>query len=216
MGQTSTGKIIIVIVLFLLTSVLVYGKAESVRSNKTLSLDQALKGGDGWKAGKHIPFDKSVVDALHLDDYLNKTFVRNGQRVSLYIGYYLTAGKVGAAHDPMVCFPGQGWTVSNRNKGEITLAADPEQKVSYSTMRVALGEGTNLILYWFQAYEIANADTLSQKLTSLSQKFTGAGEDNAFVRLTCDTSKTSESECLENMLEFTKAFYPVFLDYIRE
>lgn len=216
MGQTGTGKIITVVVIFLLTSVFVYGKPEPVRSIKARSLGQVLEVVDGWKAGKHIPYDKEVVESLALDDYVNKMFVKDGDVVSLYIGYYLTTGKVGAAHDPLVCFPGQGWKVSGKDKGEITVGEGRGSKISYSTMMVDRGMDKSIILYWFQAYEVANADTLTQKVTALLQKFTGAKGDNAFVRLTCQTSEKTESECVETMQDFTNAFYPVFLDYIRE
>jgi EpsI family protein len=217
LGQISTGKIITVVVIFLLVSVFVYRKPEPAPSIKEKSLDQVLRVVDGWKADAPIPYDKKVVDSLALDDYVNKTFTKNDNTISLYIGYYLTTGKVGAAHDPLVCFPGQGWAVSNRDKGTIKVGDGAIPKVSYSTMMVEQGAGSKLkVLYWFQAYETANADTLSQKISSMLQKFTGAGEDNAFVRLTCATTVQTESECMETMQEFTKAFYPIFLKYIRE
>ncbi len=216
LGQTSTGKIITVVVLFLLASVFVYGKPEPVRSVKARSLEQVLEVVAGWKAGKHIPYDKEVVESLALDDYVNKIFVKGDDVVSLYIGYYLTTSKVGAAHDPLVCFPGQGWEISGKAKGELLVGEGRGSKIFYSSMMVDRGMDKSVILYWFQAYETANADTLMQKVTALLQNFTGSKGDNAFVRLTCQVSEKTELECLETMQDFTKAFYPVFLNYIRE
>ena len=117
----------------------------------------------------------------------------------------------------LVCFPGQGWTVSEREKGEIKIRDVPEQNITYSTMRVGKdSEIKQLILYWFQSFDSANGDTLSQKISALKHKFTDMREDNAFVRITCNTAEGSDSECLERMQNFTKAFYPIFLTYIRE
>lgn len=217
MGQTGNRKIVAVVGLFLFTSILVYGKPEPVRSLKSISLNKALLEVDGWETGPHIPYARDVVDSLALDDYVNRVFVKDQKTVSLYIGYYLTTGKVGAAHDPLVCFPGQGWDVSDREKGEIEILYGGGRKVSYSTMTVERDGGDKqIILYWFQAYEIANANTFNQKITALFQRISGAGEDNAFVRLTCSTAQQSESECIETMQSFTKSFYPIFLDYIRQ
>jgi EpsI family protein len=197
--------------------VFVYGKPESVPSIKKRSLNEALIDVDGWKAGPHLPFDKKVVDSLALDDYLNRMFVKGDESVALYIGYYLTSKKVGAAHDPLVCFPGQGWVISGRDSGTIRIGESTDPVVSCSTMRVERGaEDKQIILYWFQAYEMTNSNTLSQKITAIMQRFTGKKEDNAFVRLTCSIDDKSESECIETMQEFTRSFYPVFLDYIRE
>ncbi|MGB3209928.1 MAG: exosortase C-terminal domain/associated protein EpsI [Desulforhopalus sp.] len=187
-----------------------------MRSIKRRTLEQAFTEIGGWKAGPHISYGKEVVEGLALDDYLNRVFVKADKSVSLYIGYYLTAGKVGAAHDPLVCFPGQGWRVTERDRGKLEIDEEDGLDVKYSTMTVDRGDGTKLsVFYWFQANEFSNADTLSQKMTAMYQKFTGAPEDNAFVRLTCVIAEESGGECLETMLEFTKVFYPVFLDYIR-
>lgn len=217
MGHTGNKKIIIVIILFLLTTLFVYGKPEPKRSIKNRSLNEALAKVDGWKAGANVPFDKTVLETLALDDYLNRVYTKEGKSVSLYIGYYLTSGKVGAAHDPLVCFPGQGWDVSDRKTGTIKIDEGADLAVSYSVMKVNRGEGDNqIILYWFQAYQAANSNTLLQKMTTMMQKFTDANEDNAFVRLTCSIADKSESECIETMKDFTRAFYPVFLEYIRE
>jgi EpsI family protein len=217
LGQISNRKIITVVVIFLLAGVFVYGKPESVRSIKTRSLNEALVDVHGWKAGPHLPFDKKVVDSLALDDYLNRMFIKGDTSITLYIGYYLTSKKVGAAHDPLVCFPGQGWVVSDRNSGTIKVGQGTDLTVSCSTMKVERNaENKQLILYWFQAYEASNSNTLSQKIAAIMQKFAGKKEDNAFVRLTCSTAEKSEVECIETMQEFTKAFYPVFLEYIRE
>ena len=217
MGQISNRKIITVVVIFLLASAFIYGKPESGPSIKKRSLNEALLDVDGWKAGPHLPFDQKVVDSLALDDYLNRMFVKDDESVALYIGYYLTSKKVGAAHDPLVCFPGQGWVISARDSTTIKIGEGTDPAVSCSTMRVERGaEDKQIILYWFQAHEITNSNTLSQKMTAIMQKFTGGGEDNAFVRLTCSTANKSESECIETMQEFTRAFYPVFLEYIRE
>ncbi len=216
MGQIGIKKITTVVVLFLLTTFFVYGKPEPKRSIKSRSLVEALVEIDGWKAGRNFPLDKGVVESLALDDYLNRVYSKGSDSVSLYIGYYLTSGKVGAAHDPLVCFPGQGWGVSDRNRGIININEAAHVAVSYSVMKVSRGQEDNqIILYWFQAYQAANANTLLQKITTMMQKFTDAKEDNAFVRLTCSLDDKSESECIETMQDFTRAFYPAFLEYIR-
>ncbi len=217
MGYPGNKKILTVVLLFLLTSLFVYGKPEPQRSIKKRSLNDALTEIDGWKAGPNVPFDKAVLLTLDLDDYVNRVYIKGDNSVSLYIGYYLSSGKVGAAHDPLVCFPGQGWDVTGRDGGKITIDEGSDLTVDYSLMNVNRSQQDNqVILYWFQAYQAANANTLLQKITTMMQKFTDAREDNAFVRLTCATVERTEAECLATMQDFTRAFYPVFLNYIRE
>ncbi len=215
LGQISNKKIITVVVIFLLTSVFLYSKPKSVLSVKQRTLNEALVNIHGWKAGPPLPFDKKIVESLALDDYLNRMFVKGDQAVNLYIGYYMTSKKVGAAHDPLVCFPGQGWVISDRNTDRIKIGK--KLAVSCSTMKVEQDEANKqMILYWFQSYDTSNSNTLSQKIAAIMQKLAGKKEDNAFVRITCSTHETSEAKCIETMQEFTRDFYPVFLNYIHE
>ena len=80
---------------------------------------------------RYTPLGPKIVKALELDDYANQSYSDGKDTISLYIGYYFTAKKVGAAHDPLVCFPGQGWVVSDTQKDKIVLNPKPGNSVSY-------------------------------------------------------------------------------------
>ncbi len=157
-----------------------------------------------------------IVKALELDDYANHNYSDGNDTISLYIGYYLTSKKVGAAHDPLVCFPGQGWVVSDRQKAKIVLNPRPGNSISYSSMIVQRGSQKELIVYWFQSYDKTNPDTFSQKIASLWKKLLTQREDNAFVRISTPLGEKSLPECREAIFQFIRAFYPVFLDYIKD
>ena len=58
-------------------------------------------------------------------------------------------------------------------------------------MQAELRQQKEIILYWFQSYDLANADTLSQKLSLLWKKTAGKKEDNAFVRITVPLEENS-------------------------
>ncbi len=162
-----------------------------------------------------MPLDPRIAKALELDDYVNQSYFNGHERVFLYIGYYLTTKKVGAAHDPLVCFPGQGWVITNRQKDELTLDSGSGESVSYSTMIAQRGPQKELIIYWFQSYDQTNPDTLSQKITSLWKKLLNQGQDNAFVRISIPLGEKSLSESRQIALKFVQAFYPIFLDFVR-
>lgn len=199
-----------------MTSILIYTRPESKPIKKEIPLNQALADLDGWKARGQIPLDQSITEALELDDYVNQVYTNKEKQVSLYIGYYLTGEKIGAAHDPLVCFPGQGWVVKSRDKGELILDKELSgDSISYSTMIVEKGDERQLILYWFQSYDITNPDTFSQKLSSLYGKIIKSGEDNAFVRISISLKQEPVSSYKETILEFIKVFYPEFLNYIK-
>jgi hypothetical protein len=107
-------KIIILIICFALTSIVIYRHPSSQAVKKPVQLNQALTDIKGWAFRGHTPLEPKIVKALELDDYANQGYSNGSDTLFLYIGYYFTAKKVGAAHDPLVCFPGQGWVVTGK------------------------------------------------------------------------------------------------------
>ena len=213
--QTHYRKVIILVICFTLTSVLIYWQPSSKAVKKNIPLSQALSDIKGWKIDGLMPLDPTIVEALKLDDYVNQTYSKGKNTVSLYIGYYLTTKKVGAAHDPLVCFSGQGWVLSNKKKGELNLNSDPGGAISYSTMIAQRSTEKQLIVYWFQSCDKTNSTTLSQKFSSFFQRIYKNWEDNAFVRVSIPIKTQSENEAYIAGTNFIKAFYPVFLEYIK-
>ncbi len=209
-------KLIILIICLILTSVFIYSSPSSTVAKKEVSLQQALKDIEGWNKLGNSPLEPEILEALELDDYLNQSYSNGTDKISLYIGYYLTTKKVGAAHDPLVCFPGQGWVLSNREKSNMKLNSENSRPISYSTMTAERGLQKELLIYWFQAYDRTNPDTFSQKISSLYHKIFNHREDNAFVRISIQVEKKSLSKSHATIADFIKSFYPVFLNYVNQ
>ena len=214
MGQISRKKIVILIVCLLITGIVSSLHTDSTIEKKKTPLTKALTDITGWHYNGFNSLDTKIVEALYLDDYVNQSYTKNGQTVFLYIGYYLTKKKVGAAHDPMVCFPGQGWLLKDKKKNKLVLNPKNDEKISYSSMVAERSGEKELVVYWFQSYDKTNPDTFSQKITLLWNKLSNKGEDNAFVRITMRIGEKSAPECEETINKFIKAFYPVFLQYV--
>lgn len=168
----------------------------------------------GWGVVANFPMDAQIVEALKLDDHLFQSYAREKKRVNLYIGYYRTAKKVGAAHDPLVCFQGQGWQIGNRDTGEYVITQSPDLRISYSSMIAKRQDDRELIVYWFQANGKANANTLSQKISMLLDKLSGTGEDNAFVRISAPIGGEPPEAVRKKLFDFIEDFYPEFYKYV--
>ena len=209
------NKIIILIICLTLISTLIYWQPSSKAVEKKIPLSHALSDIRGWKSDDSTPLDPKIVKSLKLDDYINQTYSNGNDTVSLYIGYYLTTKKVGAAHSPLVCFPGQGWILSKFKKGEINLNPELDKSVSYATMMGEKSTEKVLIIYWFQSCDKTNSNTLSQKLTIFWEKISGHGEDNAFVQVSVPIKEQSKQKAFITGANFIKAFYPTFLEYIK-
>ncbi len=214
MGQMRPAAFTVAIILFLCTALAVFSKPETIPSVKKQLLSSALGKIGDWQTSANIILQEETVTSLQLDDFLFRNYRKDSKTVGVYIGYYLTVGKVGAAHDPLVCLPGQGWLIIERGKGK--LKTDNGSMISYATMVVERNGEQELFMYWFQAYDKAVAGTFAQKIVTLSNTLKGRGEDNAFVRLSCAMNGRSQQECLQILYEFIQDFYPVFLEYVRE
>lgn len=215
MGQIKPVAFLVAIFLFFSSALVVYIKPDETIQVKEQPLSSALSLINNWQVTGKVPLQAGVVDALELDDYLYQNYSNGNQNVNLYIGYYLTTGKVGAAHDPLVCLPGQGWLVKQRGTGSFKPSDGAGNTISFATMVVERNGEQQLFLYWFQTYDKAVAGTFAQKLVSLTNKVQGLGQDNAFVRLSCSMSGNTEQQCMQILTDFTRVFYPEFLNYIK-
>jgi EpsI family protein len=192
---------------------LVYWDADITAAQKTATLPQVLDDVPGWRRVHTDPLTDAIVEDLRLDDYVNSHYSDGRQTVALYVGYYLSSQKVGAAHSPLVCFPGQGWTLSDFQKKTVAVNSD---EIDLMRLRVSASGKNQLLLYWFQAYDRTTSDTFLQKLYTLLAKITHRRQDNAFVRVTVPIEADRVDEAYAAGLSFIQAFFPQLLNHVRE
>ena len=80
----------------------------------------------------------------------------------------------------------------------------------------AAPERKELLIYWFQAYEKTSPGEFLQKINALLAKFIDGREDNAFVRVTVPMKNIDVDQAYRIGVDFIKAFYPRFLEHIKE
>ena len=216
MRKISSIQIALLIFCLCVTGALAYLRPESVALNRTPGLVRALDRVDHWQKTAVVPLDPIIVEELKLDDYVFQSYVSNAREVDLYVGYYYISGKVGAAHDPIVCFPGQGWHVSASRKHSLKFHADPAYQINYSSLIAEKNERKELVFYWYQAGSKTSAGPFMQKLLLLQSKLLNRGESNAFVRVSTTLQDETVEQGRERLAAFMRNFYPVFLDYIEE
>jgi EpsI family protein len=215
MRAVSPIKLAIISILLVLAAILVHGyTGVNVHKSAKVPLRQAFTGIGGWHPVREFPMDNRIIDALKLDDYLFRSYGRDNLLVNLYIGYYRTAKKVGAAHDPLICFQGQGWQLSKQDSGEYLLTRSPGLKIHYSSMIAELNGEREMIVYWFQANKEAAANTQSQKVAMVLEKLSGENEDNAFVRISTSIGEETPEAVRKRLFDFIEDFYPGFFRYV--
>lgn len=212
MGYKANGRLIYIFACLFLASFLIYFKQSANIHDKKESLSNVFVNVNGWKYISDTNMQKNIVEALELDDYLFRTFRKDQRVVSLYVGYYRTATKVGAAHSPLVCFPGQGWEISLPEK---VNAISDSGKINAEKLIIKKGRQHELILYWFQSYDMTSSGTFLQKVHNFWARLTSKSEDNAFVRVSVSIRNGNNEDALKTAINFIQDFYPNFLRYIK-
>lgn len=212
MGQASYSRISIILICFLIVGAFIYRQIPSHIFEKQISLNQALSNLEGWKKNSNFNLDQKVVDALELDQYLSQSYTNGKVNISLFVGYYLTAKKIGAIHSPLVCYPGQGWVISDVTQKFVKVNDD---KIDFTVMIVNKGQEKDLVIYWFQAFDKTSNGTFFQKILLFWSKFFHSREDNAFVRVSISLNSLTTESSYDQGIKFINAFYPRFVEYIR-
>lgn len=216
MGYPNRFKIIFVVSCLLVTGIFLNTRSDPPTVVKTDTLLKSFTSFGSWRVLDDIPLDKNIQDELLLDDYLYRRYTDGSNAVNLYIGYYYTSSKVGAAHDPLVCYPGQGRVISNHESGSINLALDDKElSVDYATMQTELSGQKDALLYWFQAQDKTASNTLKQKVMLLWGRISTGREENAFVRISMDTQGKAYKQCFLILNGFVESFYPDFYQYVQ-
>ncbi len=215
MGFLSWKRVCVATLLLVIVGLAANFRTDSTSDFHAVPISTALREFGPWKMEFDIPLDGMVQQKLMLDDYLYRRFSDGQSTVVLYIGYYRNASKVGASHDPLVCFPGQGWVLKKHNISDVTvLIKGKEEKISFATMVAERNGIQEYLLYWFQADAIATPNTFMQKLHLLYAKVQGKGQHNAFIRLSMNMKGVATEDSRQVMMKFVTSFYPVFLDYV--
>jgi len=210
-------SIIQVVVLFLClagTGALIHLQPVNIVVKKNRTLQDNLQPLSEKYVIEKIPLSPRIVEELKLDDFIFQTYMKNKDSVSLYVGYYFTGKKVGAAHDPQVCYPGQGWKLSNKQTHSYSL--ENGEEIHYSSIIAESDGKKELIYYWFQVDDETAAGTLSQKIILFQKRILHEGESNAFVRISTSLDNRSVLEAESLLLSFIADFYPAFYRYSTE
>ena len=212
MGQIASSRLIIVILCISLAGSVIFLRSRPLSSAKADRLYQFLSDIEGWDRRKSFALDQEIVDALELDDYININYHRGKQEVSLYVGYYYSTDKIGTSHSPLVCFPGQGWVLSNRERKVIHVDGNT---INLEKMIAARGDKKELIIYWFQAYDKTSPGTFMQKVNNFLITLKGNNGNNAFVRVTVPIENNDAHRAYQIGIYYIRSFYPRFLSFIK-
>jgi len=214
MGQLKWTQLVILIFFLALTAGALRLFPSAVAVDRSIPLVQALDEFGEWRKVYDVPLAPDISRELQLDDYVLQRYVARGEEVELYVGFYATADKTGGSHDPLVCFPGQGWMVTDLERGSVRLSGVDGETLEYATFRAARGGETTLVVYWYQAGLRTATGPFGQKLQLLRSKLLDRVEGNAFVRFSTPVKGKEFPAAKARLLAFATSFYPSFQRFV--
>jgi EpsI family protein len=214
MGNKIETKLIVLSVLFFLTSIFVYWRAEPSEAKKKPALKPYFEHVDGYETLSHITMRDAAVQMLDLDDYTFTDYKGKNGKVNLYIGYYYAADKAYASHSPMVCYPSQGWKIDEQPVKH-TMAVGPN-RINYEEIITSHGPQKELVLYWYQSHLLTNTQVYMNKIDMAYNKLIKNDEQHAFVRVAVPFANSTYDEAKKAATDFIQAFYPNFVKFINE
>lgn len=161
---------------------------------------------DGWE-GRSAPLADDVLAQLGVDDYVNRTYVKDGVPIGLYAGYYASQRQGDTIHSPQNCLPGAGWHPVSSAIREIDAGG---RTVRINEYVIEKGLSRQVALYWYQgrgrviASEYANKALLMLDAARLHR--TSGGLVRVLAPVSISTEKTSKDAAA-----FASALFP-FLD----
>ena len=167
----------------------------------------------GWTAVREQQFDAATVAVLRADDYVSRTYVRDGRgEADLYVGYYETQRQGDTMHSPMNCLPAAGWQLLAIGRRSIE-AAGRQMVVNRDTIQKGLD--ARLVLYWYQSHGRSVASEYWTKAYLVLDGLRLHRTDGAIVRV-ITPMRDGEAAAEQSAIAFVRALLPVLDKHLPE
>jgi EpsI family protein len=143
--------------------------------------------------GVEAPLEQSMIEALGVDDYVNRIYKgEDGEPVDLYIGYYKSQRTDDTLHSPQNCLPGTGWQPLSANR--LWLKAPDGRASSVNQYIIQKGLERQTVLYWYQSHGRMIASEYTAKIDMVVDAIHLHRTDAALVRINTPITGSSTDD----------------------
>jgi EpsI family protein len=161
---------------------------------------------DGWQ-GRAAPLADDVLAQLGVDDYVNRTYIKDGAPIGLYIGYYASQRQGDTIHSPQNCLPGAGWHPVSSTIRELSAGG---RTVRVNEYVIEKGLSRQVALYWYQGRGRVIANEYANKALLMLDAATIHRTNGGLVRVLAPVSMSTD-DTKRQATAFAVALFP-FLD----
>jgi EpsI family protein len=133
-----------------------------------------------WTGRSAPEFGRDVIDALGVDEYVNRYYTTGNRLAHVYIGYYSSQRQGSSIHSPMNCLPGAGWVAVESGRRMLATAGGP---AAVNRLIVQKGLDRQLVLYWYESHGRTIASEYWSKIYLVLDSIRLGRSDAALVRI---------------------------------
>ena len=136
------------------------------------------------------PDTQAMLNKIY-NQTLSRTYVNpKGERIMLSVAYGGDQSDATRAHRPEVCYPAQGFQITERSQDEIDLG---DRKLRVQQLVSKLGARNEPISYWITVGDRITLTGTEQKLAQLSYSMRGVIPDGMLVRVSSISADVTAS-----------------------
>ena len=184
----------------------------------------------GWMGRDEPRFSDEILAVLGVDEYINRTYRRAGDRVSssatssgpnaplwasLYVGFYQSQRQGDTIHSPMNCLPGAGWQPVSASRMQIAIAGR-DTPIEVNRVLIQKGLDRHVVLYWYQSQGRVVASEYWSKFYMVYDAMRTNRSDGALVRVITPvvSSDGGELGAERHAVEFVQSLFPLIGRYL--
>lgn len=162
------------------------GQEATVRRTPLHTLPLAV---DGWH-GRTAPLATDVIALLGVDDYVYRTYVKDGMPLNFYAGYYDSQRRGDTVHSPRNCLPGAGWQPVESAIIDIRTSTGFVRVNQYVIQK---GAQRQVALYWYHGRGRVIANEYANKALLMWDAATSRRTNGGMVRIIAPVTTTTEA-----------------------
>jgi exosortase D (VPLPA-CTERM-specific) len=174
-GRSPLYACLLLICATLLTGLLISNRSEIIPERSRFVTFPATIG--EWQGHASL-LEPQVEHSLALEDYILSDYSKSdGKIVNLYVAYYASQRTGESPHSPLVCIPGDGWTITKLERTSYG-AGEPLNRAI-----IERNGSKQLVYYWYEERGRKVASEYWSKWYLLFDAITKNRSDGALVRL---------------------------------
>jgi len=160
-----------------------------------------------------LPYETDAVEAIGVDDYINRVYSGGTLPIELYIGYYKDQRSGNRIHSPKNCLPGSGWEPVR--SAQIQIGSTEGRPVLVNEYLVRQGTSLAMVLYWYQTRRHIIASEYRAKYWLVVDGLRHRTTDGTMVRI-WTTAADGEERARTRAMDFARHIYPQVAELLPE